>query len=184
MTDPGSGTRRLIVVAAGAAFVATVYLANWLIQRYGPIRVWPTDLVAPAGVYVVGLAFLLRDTIQRLAGQLLALLLIGVGTGLTAIFVDARLAGASAAAFAASEVIGLAVFLAAGGNRGGPPVLAVAVVVASAVAAAVDSALFLWIAFGDLAFFKGQFVAKLSVVVLALPFVLLARRAAPTPLPA
>src|SRR5919197_5302746 len=98
----------MIVSLASLAFVATVYFANWLVNHYGPIRVWPTDLLAPAGVYVIGLAFLLRDTVQRLAGQALALILIAVGTGLTALFVSTSLAGASAAAFAASEMLGLA----------------------------------------------------------------------------
>jgi len=176
--------RRLTVLAASAAFVATVYFANWLVNRYGPIRVWPTDLLAPAGVYVVGLAFLLRDTIQRLAGQWLALALIAVGTGLTFLFVDHRLAGASAAAFAVSEVLGLAIFLTLGGNVGGPVILGGAVVAASLVAAAIDSVLFLWIAFGNLAFFEGQFIAKIMVVALAIPFVFFARRTFPKPVPA
>jgi uncharacterized PurR-regulated membrane protein YhhQ (DUF165 family) len=44
----------------------------------------------------------------------------------------------------------------------------------------VDSVLFLWIAFHSLAFFDGQMVAKLSVTVLALPFVLFARKRLPS----
>jgi hypothetical protein len=40
--------QRVAVAAATVAFVATVYFANWLVDRYGPIRVWPTTLVAPA----------------------------------------------------------------------------------------------------------------------------------------
>ena len=173
--------RRMIVSLASLAFVATVYFANWLVNHYGPIRVWPTDLLAPAGVYVIGLAFLLRDTVQRLAGQALALILIAVGTGLTALFVSTSLAGASAAAFASSETVGLALFWLAGGNRGGPVQLGTAVGLSSAASAALDSYVFLSIAFGSLAFFDGQLVAKLSVTVLAFPFVLLARRAAPSP---
>lgn len=178
--------RRLTILAASIGFVTTVYFANWLVNRYGPIRVWPTELLAPAGVYVVGLAFLLRDTCQRLGGQWLALGLIAVGTGLTFLFVDARLAEASAAAFAASEIIGLAIFLTFGGNSGGPVILGAAVVAASAAAAAVDSVLFLWIAFGrdGLTFFEGQMVAKVMVVALAIPFVLLARKRIPAPQPA
>jgi uncharacterized PurR-regulated membrane protein YhhQ (DUF165 family) len=173
--------RRLIVIVASVAFVATVYAANWLVNHYGPIRVWPTDLIAPAGVYVVGLAFLLRDTVARLSSNWLALALIGLGTGLTAIFVDARLAGASAAAFAASEVVSLAVFYALRGNSGGPVVLGTAVASSSVVGAALDSVIFLGIAFSSLAFFEGQFVAKVTVTALAFPFVLLARRKVPTP---
>src|SRR5438046_6509318 len=62
-------TRRTVALAAAVAFVGTVYLANWLVQHVGPIRVWPTTLLAPAGVYMIGLAFLLRDTVQRFSGQ-------------------------------------------------------------------------------------------------------------------
>lgn len=177
-------TRVAVVAIAGAAFVASVYFANWLIERYGPIRVWPTDLLAPAGVYVVGVAFLLRDTVQRLSHPAFALVLIGIGTGLTAVFVDARLAGASMLAFGISELVALVVFLAVRGQTGGPGWLTAAVVAASAAGAALDSLVFLWIAFGWQngvhAFFEGQFVAKISVVVLALPFVLFARRRYPT----
>lgn len=174
--------RRTLIVICSICFVATVYAANWLVNHYGPIRVWPTQLMAPAGVYVVGLAFLLRDTIQRFAGQLLALSLIAAGT-LLSVLVSPKLALASGVAFAASEICGLTVFTGLGGNRGGPPRLGAAVVVASLLAAAIDSLLFLWIAFGweggVQPFFKGQFVAKVSVLLLAVPFVLLARRKVP-----
>jgi uncharacterized PurR-regulated membrane protein YhhQ (DUF165 family) len=174
--------RRLTAVTAAAAFVVTVYLANWLVNHYGPIRVWPTDLYAPAGVYVVGLAFLLRDTVQRLMGQALAIAAIAVGS-LLSVIVSPRLALASFSAFAASELLGLAIFWLAGGNTAGPPRLSGVVIASSAAAAALDSYVFLTIAFGSLAFFDGQLVAKLSVTVLALPFVLIARRIVPTPEP-
>jgi uncharacterized PurR-regulated membrane protein YhhQ (DUF165 family) len=170
--------RRLTAIVAACGLLFSVWLANWLITRYGPIRVWPTDLLAPAGVYVVGVAFLLRDTVQRFGGQLLAIAAIAVGAGLSAI-VSPTLALASAAGFLASEMCGLLVFWLLRGNQAGPRGLTAAVVAASVVAAALDSYVFLSIAFGDLGFFKGQFVAKVTVVVLALPFVVLARRRFP-----
>lgn len=180
-------TRTVILVAASITFVATVYIANWLVDHYGPIRVWPTTLLAPAGVYVVGLAFLLRDTIQRFGGQMLALALIAAGT-LLSVLVSPALALASGLAFAASEVAGLAVFWLAGGNRGGSLQLGWAVILASVTAAAIDSYVFLSLAPTFIpgvdnvsAFFKGQFVAKLSVVALAVPFILIARRRYPAP---
>jgi len=158
--------RRVAVAAATVAFVATVYFANWLVDRYGPIRVWPTTLLAPAGVYVVGLAFVLRDFVQYQGSRVLALAAIAVGTGLS-VLVSAHLAFASASAFAASEVAGLAVFWAL--QRAS---LVAAVVAAGAVAAAIDSYVFLSIAFGDLSFFEGQFVAKVGLSLLAAPLVL------------
>lgn len=180
-------SRRLILIVAGVAFVATVYIANWLVNRYGPIRVWGTDLYAPAGVYVVGLAFLLRDTIQRFAGQSLALGLIGIGT-LLSVAVNPQLAFASGTAFAVSEVVGLGVFWALRGNTAGKVGLAGAVIAASVLAAALDSWVFLALAPTFVpgldnvhAFFEGQFVAKISVVALSVPFVLLARKRYPEP---
>jgi uncharacterized PurR-regulated membrane protein YhhQ (DUF165 family) len=171
--------RRNVAWAAAVLFVFTVYAANWLVNKYGPIRVWPTHLYAPAGVYVVGLAFLLRDTVQRLVGQWLALSAILMGAALS-LFVSPTLALASACAFAASELLGLGIFRGLGGNVGGRGRLLMAVVLASAAAAAVDSVIFLWLAFHSLAFFDGQLIAKLSVTVLALPFVFFARRRMPS----
>ena len=180
--------RRIISLIALALFIATVWASNYLVKHVGPIRVWPTDLKAPAGVYTIGAAFLLRDTIQRFSGQLLALFGIAVGCGLSAILVDAKLAGASIAAFAASEIVGLAIFRGLRGNTGGPPVLGSAVVLAGAAAAALDSYVFLALAPTLVpgldnvhTFFEGQFVAKLMVTTLAIPFILLARKRYPNP---
>jgi queuosine precursor transporter len=163
-------TRRVSVALATALFVATVYLANWLVDRYGPVRVWPTALLAPAGVYVVGLAFVLRDYVQYQGSRLLALAAIAVGTGLS-VFVSPSLALASACAFALSESVGLVIFWLA--QRW---TVAVAVALAGLVAAAVDSYVFLSLAFHSLAFFDGQFVAKVSLSLLAVPLVLGIRR--------
>ena len=158
--------RRLSIAIATVAFIATVYLANWLVNHYGPIRVWPTELLAPAGVYVVGLAFVLRDFIQYQGSRWLAIGAIAVGTALS-VFVSPKLALASAAAFALSEVAGLFTFWLLQRRA-----LVAGVALAGVVAAAIDSYVFLSIAFGSLAFFEGQFVAKITMSLLALPIVL------------
>jgi uncharacterized PurR-regulated membrane protein YhhQ (DUF165 family) len=46
------------------AFVATVWVANYAVQHYGVVGVG-FGLKAPAGVYVVGVAFTLRDALRR-----------------------------------------------------------------------------------------------------------------------
>lgn len=169
--------RRLSIAIATVVFVATVYFANWLIVRYGAIRVWPTHLLAPAGVYVVGLAFVLRDFIQYRASRLLALAAIVAGTILTFVFVNHTLAFASAAGFITSELVGLAVFW--WWQR---RTLSGAVLAAGAAAAALDSLIFLWIAFGwsgVQSFFEGQFIAKLTMSALAVPIILGVRFAWP-----
>jgi hypothetical protein len=50
------------------------------------------------------------------------------------------------------------------------------VVLSSIVGIAVDSALFLYLAFGDLAFFWGQVIGKGWMVLAAVPFIALLRR--------
>jgi hypothetical protein len=157
-------TRRVIVAGAFAGLLASVYLANWLVQNVGIIRVWPTDLLAPSGVYMAGVAFLFRDTVQRLASVQLAVVGIACGAALSW-FVSPTLAGASAAAFTASELTGLVV-LALLGRR-----LTVGITASQLAAAAVDSAVFLWLAFHSLAFWQGQVVAKVSVLAIAYPVV-------------
>ena len=162
-------TRRLIVAAAFIGLLASVYAANWLVQHVGIVRIWPWNLYAPAGVYMAGLAFLFRDTVQRLGSVWLALGGIAAGAVLS-LAISPTLAGASAAAFTLSELTGLAVLWALGRR------LAVAIGVAQAAAAAVDSAVFLWLAFGSLAFWEGQFVGKLTVLAIAYPVVYGSRR--------
>lgn len=164
--------RRTAAALAFVGLLGSVYAANYLVQHVGIIRVWPTELLAPAGVYLAGVAFLFRDTVQRLAGVWWALLGIAAGAALS-YTISPTLAGASAAAFTASELVGLAV-LAALGRR-----LALAVGTAQVAAAAVDSVVFLWLAFNSLAFFEGQFVAKVSVLALAYPVVLAWRKVLP-----
>lgn len=173
--------REHVGIAATVLFVGTIYYANWLVNRYGAIRVWPTTLLAPAGVYMVGLAFVCRDVVARLLGNAWAVIAVALGCLATWAWVSATLAGASVAAFAASELVGLVVFSLLGGVRGDVQKTAGAAISSSLVSAVIDSLVFLQIAFGSLAFFQGQVVAKLSVTLLFLPALLGVRRALPTP---
>ena len=54
-----------------------------------------------------------------------------------------------------------------------------AIVAAQVAAAVVDSLLFLWLAFGSVAFWEGQTVGKLTVVAVAFPVVYWLRRFTP-----
>lgn len=166
-----TSTRRVIVAASFAGLLVSVYAANYLVQHVGIVRIWPTHLLAPAGVYLAGMAFLFRDTVQRLASVWLALLGIACGA-LLSLLVSPTLAGASASGFALSEVAGLVV-LAVLGRK-----LLAAVAAAQLVAALVDSFVFLWLAYGSVAFWQGQTVGKLSVLALAFPVVYGSRRLA------
>jgi queuosine precursor transporter len=157
-------TRRVVVAGSFAGLLASVYFANYLVEHVGIVRIWPWHLYAPAGVYMAGVAFLFRDTVQRLHSVWLALFGIACGATLS-LLVSPTLAGASAAAFTASELTGLVVLWLLGRW------LLAAVVTAQVAAAAVDSALFLWLAFHSLVFFQGQFVGKLTVLAVAFPLI-------------
>jgi uncharacterized PurR-regulated membrane protein YhhQ (DUF165 family) len=155
-------TKTWIGAAAAVAFVATVWLANWAVKKYGPVPVG-FSLEAPAGVYFAGFAFTLRDVVHRNLGRAAVVAAILVGSGL-AYFIEANasfpgghvsLAVASAIAFLASEFADLTVYEPIRARGWLPAVLA-----SNLVWIVVDSALFLWLAFGSLAFFWGQFWGK------------------------
>jgi hypothetical protein len=68
----GGGVKLCIVIPAAVAYLLTIVAANWAIHRYGIVPVG-FGYVAPAGVYFVAAALVLRDLLQwslgRKAGQ-------------------------------------------------------------------------------------------------------------------
>jgi uncharacterized PurR-regulated membrane protein YhhQ (DUF165 family) len=141
-------------------YVATIFLANWSLERYGIIDVG-FGLSAPAGVMFAGLAFTFRDLLQEVKGQRWAVAAIGVGAVLSFI-VSPAFAAASAIAFGASELCDFAVYTPLRKRH-----WLGAVALSNTVGLVVDSALFLWLAFGSLAYIEGQIVAKVYMTVLA-----------------
>ena len=146
------------------AFLATVPAANWMIQNVGTecipsgpclIPVAP-GLMAPSGVLIIGLAFVLRDAVQQLLGLRWALAAIAAGVLLSALIAPPALLLASAAAYLFSELADLAIYTPLR-KRSLP-----GAVLASGIAGAViDSALFLFIAFGSFDYMAGQVVGKI-----------------------
>lgn len=161
-----------------AAFVATVYGANWALARYGLIDVG-FGLMAPAGVYFAGLAFGLRDALHERTGPAVVLAAIAVGAALSYLIEDAvqipgghvAIAVASAVAFGLSELADLAVYTPL--RESG---WVAAVIASNIVGAVVDSALFLWLAFGTLDNLAGQLVGKGYMIAAALVIVGAVRR--------
>jgi hypothetical protein len=155
-------------------FTLSIPAANWLIGNVGTSCVpqgpclIPVGfgLMAPSGVITIGLAFVLRDLVQRRLGVNWAVLAILTGAALSAWLAPPALVVASAAAFLLSEVADLAVYTPLARRR-----LLAAVAASSIVGLIIDSAVFLWLAFGSLAYLPGQVVGKLWMVLLALPFV-------------
>lgn len=142
-------------------FLSTVVLANWLVQTFGPVPVG-FGLVAPAGVYAAGLAFIARDALHEESRRLVALAIIA-GAALSLLVADPRLAGASALAFLASESLDTLVWA-----RWRRRSYVGALVASNTVGILVDSALFLWLAFGGFEFLVGQAVGKAWWTVAAL----------------
>lgn len=166
-------------LALAAAFVATVYLANWLLDSFGVIPVG-FGLEAPAGVLAAGLAFGLRDALHEAAGHLWVVLSIVAGALLSYVLTDAAaipggvvtIAAASGVAFLFSELADMAVYTPLRERR-----WTWAVVLSNSVGAVVDSALFLWLAFGSVTLIWGQLVGKAYMIAIALPLVWMVRRA-------
>lgn len=152
--------------AAGSvcAFAATVPVANWLIGNVGTICVThgpclipvAPGLMAPSGVMMIGAALVLRDAVHERLGAWWAVAAVMVGAALSLITSPPALAVASAAAFLAAECADMAVYTPL--RRRGR---ALAVMASGVVGAALDSALFVWLAFGSLEFSAGTTLGKL-----------------------
>lgn len=136
-----------------AAYVACIIATNLLITRVGPISVG-FGYLAPSGVLLAGVCFILRDYLHRAAGVAWCLAAIALGAAVSAVF-SPQIAMASAVAFGLSELADLLVF-ARLRERG----FTLAVVVSNVVGLVVDSVLFLWLAFGSLDFLPGQVIGK------------------------
>jgi queuosine precursor transporter len=162
-----------------AAFALCIPAANWLIGNVGTfcvpdgpclIPVAP-GLTAPSGVLMIGLALVLRDLVQRSLGVKWATGAVIVGAVLSGFFAPPALVIASAVAFLLSELADLAVYTPL--QKKG---LVLAVFASSVVGLVIDSAVFLYLAFGSLDYIGGQIVGKAWMVLAALPVIHLIRR--------
>lgn len=158
---------RLFAVLA-VVYVALVVLANWLAATY-LITVPGTHYIAPAGVLAVGAVLVMRDWIQQLRGILWALALIVVagllslGSGFAFGYGTlVRVALASLAAFAVSEGVFETLIFTPLRKRN----LTLAVALSATVGNAVDSLIFLLLAFPAIwtSLYAGNLVGKLEMI--------------------
>ena len=162
-----------------AGFALCVPAANWLIVNVGTVCIpdgpclipVAPGLTAPSGVLMIGLALVLRDLVQRSLGLKWAISAVLFGAALSAIFAPPALVVASATAFLLSELANTAVYTPL--RKKG---LVLAVFASSTVGLLIDSAVFLYIAFGSLDYISGQIVGKAWMVLLALPVVHMMRK--------
>ncbi len=149
------------------AYIFSIILANWMINNIGDCIpdgpcVIPVGfgLSAPSGVLMIGIALVLRDSIHEVYGRWWVVGGILVGAMLSSA-ISPALAVASGVAFAVSELADLVIYEPLRQrNR------AIAVAISGTVGGAVDSALFLFLAFGSLDFFAGQFAGKTEMAIL------------------
>lgn len=162
-------SQRTIGIITLVGYILTIFAANLAITSIGIVPVG-LGLVAPAGVYFAGLAFSLRDALQETLGRrwVIGAILLGalISAGLSA-----QLALASGLAFLFSELADFMVYTPLRRRN-----WLGAVVASNTVGVLVDSALFLWLAFGSLAFLPGQIVGKLWMTALAVALIFAWRR--------
>lgn len=157
-----------------AAFAACIPAANWLIGNAGTVCVpdgpclIPVGfgLTAPSGVLMIGLALVLRDMVQRRLGKAWTLAAILAGAALSGLLAPPALVIASVAAFLLSELADFIVYTPLQRRR-----LLLAVLASGLVGLVIDSAVFLYLAFGSLDFLAGQVIGKAIMVLATLPLI-------------
>ena len=163
-----------IKIAAALGFIATILAANYVTTEYGMVPVG-FGLVATAGTYFAGLAFILRDAVQDTAGRVWVAVLILAGAGLSFAISAPAIALASGVAFLLSEAADFAIYTPLR-KRG----YIRAATASNLVGSVVDTVIFLTIAgFPLRQAFAGQLVGKMAVtgvVIIAVALVRFVRR--------
>lgn len=126
--------------------------------------------MAPAGVFFAGWGFTNRDWLQRVWSKSAVIVAILCGAVLSAVF-SPGLALASVTAFLLSELLDFAVYTPLQSRN-----WLLAVALSNTIGAAVDSIVFLWLAFGSLDFFLGQFIGKSYITLLFIGGMLIYRK--------
>lgn len=166
--------------ALACAYVAIVVLANWLASRF-TVSVG-FGRIAPAGVFCIGGVLVLRDWLQQLRGLLWTMPLVyaagllswGIGdvAGWTSL---QKITVASLVAFTVSETVEAVVFTPVRRRS-----LTLGVALSATIGNALDSYVFLALAFGSQAFFLGQFVGKSEMIAAGTLLTLVRRQVLPT----
>ena len=162
-------TRAQAGVLAAGAYLAVIVGANWAVRRFGLVPVG-FGLYAPAGVYFVAAALVLRDASQYGIGKARTLVVMAAGVALSAVVAGPHLAVASGAAFAVSEMLDFGLFTWVA------PRWAWAVLAGGVAGAVADSVVFLSLAFGSLEFLPGQVLGKCYGIVVAAGVIAWTRR--------
>ncbi len=161
--------RRTIGFLLLAGYVAAIVGANWAIERFGVVPVG-FGLMAPAGVFFAGLCFEFRDLVQDTLGRWWAVVAILIGA-LLSVFVSKQFALASGVAFLFGELADFTIYTPLRRRY-----WLVAMIVANTIGDIVDSAIFLYLAFGSLNFITGQVIGKAYCTLIPVGILWLVRR--------
>src|SRR5262245_29594347 len=174
-------SQRAVGWLALAMFLASIPFANWWLTVHG-LAHYPLIGTVPSAVWIIGVAFVLRDLGQLGAGRRWAWAAIVAGVVISYVVADARVATASAVAFAWSESTDALIFTPLA-NRGTRAFI-LGVSISGYAASVVDSVLFVRIAFGSYAGWWQLTVAKILFVMAATPIAWAIRQTALAPRPA
>jgi uncharacterized PurR-regulated membrane protein YhhQ (DUF165 family) len=162
---------------AALAYASTIPAANWMIGNVGTVCIpdgpclipLGFGITAPSGVLMIGLALLLRDAVHEYLGARWSLYAIGVGAVLSYLLADPFIAIASVVAFSVSELSDFAVY-----SKIRERSRTLGILASGVVGSVIDSVVFLWLAFGSLAFIEGQIIGKIGVtcIVVSVIFIL------------
>lgn len=167
---------RKLFVPLALAYMGLVVFANWLASTY--IVSVGFGYVAPAGVFAIGAVLVLRDWIQQLSGLKATMAMVYI-SGLAS-WVVGNVAGwtslqkvalASVVAFTISETVEAIVFTPIRRRN-----LSLGVGLSGTVGNALDSFVFLAIAFGSQQYFVGQFLGKTWMILAGTLATLMRRR--------
>jgi uncharacterized PurR-regulated membrane protein YhhQ (DUF165 family) len=144
-----------LALILAAAYIASIWLAVVAIDRFGVVEIVP-GIFAPAAVYVVGVTLVIRDFLQDALNSRAGMIVLIAAGSLVSALVNPHLAIASGAAFLIAETLDYLIYTPLRERDG----RLVGIAVSNAVSIPVDSLIFLWLAFGSLAFLPGQIIGK------------------------
>lgn len=161
-------------------FLSMIPAANYTLLHLGTscpanepcvIPVWFSPVIyAPSGVLFAGLALVLRDILQRLAGLYLAVIAVIIGTVISYLYVNPALALAGCGAYFLSEMTDTVVYSFLQKYN-----LILAVLVSASVGVIIDSVVFLHLAFHNFEFISGQIIGKFWMVLISIPLIKFSR---------
>ena len=169
-------SKELITTFFFILFLSMIPAANYTLLHIGTscpihqpcvIPVWFMPITyAPSGVLFAGLAFVLRDILQRLGGLYLAIFAVVLGTLLSYKYVNPTLALAGCSAYFLSETADTVVYSILQKYN-----LIIAILFSAIIGLIIDSLVFLHLAFHSYQFISGQIIGKLWMVLISIPVI-------------